>query len=56
MKRTSLLFFLFALMVYAVVPVSCGQRQLTEKDMAGYLMVYFLEHGHNVYFAVSRDG
>ena len=27
-----------------------------EKDMAAYLMVYFLEHGHNVYFAVSRDG
>lgn len=27
-----------------------------EKDMAGYLMVYFKEHGHNVYFAVSRDG
>ena len=27
-----------------------------EKDMAAYLMVYFLEHGHNVYFAISRDG
>ena len=27
-----------------------------EKDMAGYLMVYFKEHGHNVYFAVSKDG
>ena len=23
---------------------------------AGYLMVYFKEHGHNVYFAVSRNG
>lgn len=31
-------------------------KRLEEKDMAGYLMVYFKEHGHNVYFAVSRDG
>lgn len=31
-------------------------RRLEEKDMAGYLMVYFKEHGHNVYFAVSKDG
>ena len=33
-----------------------GNKAPTEKDMAGYLMVYFKEHGHNVYFAVSRDG
>ena len=28
----------------------------SEKDMAAYLMVYFKEYGHNIYFAVSRDG
>lgn len=27
-----------------------------EDDMAGYLLVYFKEFGHNVYMAVSRDG
>ncbi len=32
------------------------KSQLTEADMYAYLMVYFKEHGHNVYFAVSRDG
>lgn len=31
-------------------------QRLTEKDMKAYLMVYFLEHGHNIYFAVSKDG
>ena len=30
--------------------------QVSEDDMFAYLMVYFKEHGHNVYFAVSRDG
>lgn len=32
------------------------KSKLTEDDMYAYLMVYFKEHGHNVYFAVSRDG
>ena len=32
------------------------QKKLTEDDMSAYLLVYFKEHGHNVYFAVSEDG
>ena len=32
------------------------ERRLEEKDMAAYLMVYFKEYGHHVYFAVSKDG
>lgn len=31
-------------------------EKLEESDMAGYLLVYFKEFGHHVYFAVSRDG
>src|SRR5476649_2102250 len=31
-------------------------RRLEEKDMAGYLMVYFKDQTHSAYFAVSRDG
>ena len=30
--------------------------QTVSGHKAAYLMVYFKEHGHNVYFAVSRDG
>ena len=37
---------LFSLCVPQTV---CGRK-------VAYLMAYFLEHGHNVYFAVSRDG
>ncbi len=29
---------------------------IPEGKMDAYLMVYFKEHGHNVYFAVSNDG
>lgn len=32
------------------------ERQFTDKDYSAYLMVYFKEYGHHVYFAVSRDG
>ncbi|MEO6003093.1 MAG: glycoside hydrolase family 43 protein [Opitutus sp.] len=31
-------------------------HNLEEKDMAGYLLVYFKDETHCVYFAVSRDG
>ncbi len=31
-------------------------RPLEEKDMAGYLLVYFKDTTHSVYFAISRDG
>jgi hypothetical protein len=33
-----------------------GARRLTEKDFAGYLMVYFKDETHSAYFAISRDG
>lgn len=50
-------FILLILSLCTVVPFSsCNNRPLTEKDMSAYLLVYFKEHGHNVYFAVSRDG
>jgi hypothetical protein len=33
-----------------------GARKLEEKDMAGYVMVYFKDETHSAYFAISRDG
>ncbi len=33
-----------------------NSRSPTEDDMSAYLMVYFKEHGHHLYMAVSRDG
>jgi len=33
-----------------------GARRLEERDMAGYLMVYFKDETHSAYFAISRDG
>jgi hypothetical protein len=31
-------------------------KQLTEKDMGAYLMVYFKDDTHGLYFAISKDG
>jgi hypothetical protein len=31
-------------------------RKLEEKDMAGYLLVYFKDQTHSAYLAISRDG
>jgi hypothetical protein len=31
-------------------------RQPVERDLAGYLMVYFKDQTHSAYFAISRDG
>ena len=45
-----------AFLACILIPSSCGQRLPSEKDMEGYLMVYFLEYSHNLFFAVSRDG
>jgi hypothetical protein len=33
-----------------------GARKLEEKDMAGYLLVYFKDQNQSAYFAISRDG
>lgn len=33
-----------------------GARKLEEKDMAGYLLVYFKDQTQSAYFAISRDG
>ena len=33
-----------------------GARKLAESDMAGYVMVYFKDETHSVYFAISRNG
>lgn len=33
-----------------------GARKLAEKDMAGYLLVYFKDQTQSAYFAISRDG
>src|SRR4051812_32077147 len=35
-------------------PATAGPR--SEKDMGGYLMVYFKDETHSAYFAISRDG
>src|SRR5438128_2177880 len=31
-------------------------RMPAQKDLAGYLMVYFKDETHSAYFAISRDG
>ena len=33
-----------------------GARRLSEKDYAGYLLVYFKDQTQSAYFAISRDG
>jgi len=33
-----------------------GKKDLAEGDMAAYLMVYFKDETHGLYFALSRDG
>ena len=33
-----------------------GAHALTEKEMTGYLMVYFKDQTHSAYLAISRDG
>src|SRR5207244_6914954 len=33
-----------------------GARKLEDRDMAGYVMVYFKDETHSAYFAISRDG
>jgi hypothetical protein len=33
-----------------------GARKLEEKDMAGYLLVYFKDQTQSAYLAISRDG
>lgn len=43
-------YWIFVLLFAWCVPQTAFGRN------AAYLMVYFKEHGHNVYFAVSRDG
>ena len=35
-------------------PAAAGPR--SEKDLGGYLMVYFKDQTHSAYFAISRDG
>ncbi len=35
-------------------PATAGPR--AEKDLGGYLMVYFKDQTHSAYFAISRDG
>ena len=43
--------------IIASLIITFGQSVAqNEKNMSAYLMVYFLEHSHNVFFAVSNDG
>jgi hypothetical protein len=49
MKKLFNAFTVLVLFAWCVPQTVCARK-------AAYLMVYFKEHGHNVYFAVSRDG
>lgn len=55
MKKWVLLFLCCSVLLPHML---CGQnnKQLTEKDMSAYLMVYFKEFGHHLYMALSYDG
>jgi hypothetical protein len=44
------------IVVSAAIDKPKGARKLEEKDMAGYLLVYFKDQTQSAYFAISRDG
>lgn len=50
--------FIFILIIVALIGTSCQnvKKVPTEKDMAAYLMVYFKDDTHSLYFALSNDG
>jgi len=45
-----------AMEIVRVIEKPKAARKLEEKDLAGYLMVYFKDQTHSAYVAVSRDG
>lgn len=48
--------FILVLLSFMMSSVAKNDRQLTEKDMAAYLMVYFTDADHSLHFAISHDG
>lgn len=57
--KSKILRMVLALMVCAWLnPVLAQQKAAipTEKDMSAYLMVYFKDDSHSLYFALSKDG
>lgn len=55
MNRSIIIPVLFSLL-FTSVNAQKKTKQLTEKDMAAYLMVYFKDDTHSLYFAISKDG
>lgn len=52
-------YILFLLLLFLVTTVALAQKKgkvPTEKDMGAYLMVYFKDDTHGLYFALSKDG
>ena len=44
-----------AVIVKEIAPLP-GAKKVEEKDLQGYLMVYFKDQTHSIYMAVSKDG
>lgn len=57
MKRIAALFYFFCCFIAALPVAAQKKRKLpAEKDMSAYLMVYFKDDTHGLYFALSSDG
>lgn len=57
-RKVALFSIIFSLTQLSVVLVLAQKRQVlsNEKDMAAYLMTYFKDESHGLYFALSKDG
>lgn len=56
MKSKSLLLFSFVYFAASVICHAQNRANNFEKKMAEYLMVYFKDESHSLYFATSKDG
>lgn len=49
--------YALTVLLYILTHVCSAQNKApAERDMAGYLMVYFKDDTHGLYFALSKDG
>ena len=47
---------LLPLLCMLAMPVPAKRKVLQEKDMSAYLLVYFNDPTHSIFFATSHDG
>jgi hypothetical protein len=43
-------------MILSIMTISFAQKKIAEKDLSAYLLVYFKDDTHGLYFATSNDG